>query len=317
MIRRRDRRAGHAAPGLHGVRVAVRRAVLEVQRPGQAARRDRRTLTVRRMTAERDGVADAPRERTCRHVDHGPRQAVVDEDLDRRGARREQRVRDPQPDRPRAGRLIREGRAGDGRVVVLAIAIEIPGVGQGSTFGVRRVGAVEGHDQGGCARGRRRGDRRGRCLIPGRIRDPMDGPTFEVDVEQVAARSDLQGDRVRRAGDEGLDLRRIGQAVGPCLHRPDAVARVIGEEQRVRHRPPGRSRPGRRPGRRWRSCPLGTSRSARPSRCGRTSSTARADPSARHTTSRTCRGSRCRSRTGARSPRSRASLRSRSSSRAG
>ena len=59
----------------------------------------------------------------------------------------------------------------------------------------------------------------------------MDGAAFVIDVEDITIRPDLEADRVRCAGHEGLDPRWIREAVRARKHRPDAVSRVVREEQ--------------------------------------------------------------------------------------
>ena len=69
--------------------------------------------------------------------------------------------------------------------------------------------------------------------VVGRDRaDAPDVPALEVDVVQVAVRPELELDRVRRARHERLDVAGIRQSVRAAQHRPDAVAAVVGEEQR-------------------------------------------------------------------------------------
>ena len=81
----------------------------------------------------------------------------------------------------------------------------------------------------------------------------MDGAVVHVDVEQVAARADLQVNGMpgcaagRVDADEGLDVRRVRQPVRAGHHGPDLVAAVVGEEQRAVVLRPDTTRPGRTP----------------------------------------------------------------------
>ncbi|WP_346277795.1 hypothetical protein [Pseudonocardia sp.] len=67
----------------------------------------------------------------------------------------------------------------------------------------------------------------------------MDGAVLYVEVEQVAAGTDLQvdgmpGGTARRVdADERLQPGRVGQPVRAREDRPDLVAAVVGEEQRA------------------------------------------------------------------------------------
>ena len=124
--------------------------------------------------------------------------------------------------------------AGRGRVVVRAIAVEIPGVAQGvARVGVAGTGGVEVDGErrrpvrrAGAGDGRRR-------LVPVEVANAPDRAAVEVDVEQLALGRDLDVDRVGRGCDEVGDGGRVGEAVGAREHDPDAVARVVGEEQRA------------------------------------------------------------------------------------
>ena len=73
------------------------------------------------------------------------------------------------------------------------------------------------------------------------VREAPDRAAIEVDVEQIAAGAGLDVHRVRSTRHDRLKLGWVGLAVRPERHRPDAVARVIGEEQpsveRARIRP--------------------------------------------------------------------------------
>ncbi len=62
--------AGHAGPALDRVRMAVRRTVLQEERPGQRGGGERSLLGVGRMAREGDRVADLPGQGGGRGVDH-------------------------------------------------------------------------------------------------------------------------------------------------------------------------------------------------------------------------------------------------------
>ena len=103
--------------------------------------------------------------------------------------------------------------------------------------------------------------------------DAADRPAVEVDVDEVALRGRSPGRRGwRRPGTNGSRRAGVGQAARAALHRPHAVAHVVGDEQRAvvvgrvgaaargregqarqrgaRRRGRTRPRPGRRGGRR-------------------------------------------------------------------
>ena len=120
------------------------------------------------------------------------------------------------------------------RVVVLPVVVEVPGVGQRRAFRVGRAGPVEVDQQGRRPGGGRRADHGRRCLVARGVRDAVDVAALEVDVEEVAVRPRLEVDRVRCGRDERRDLGLVGQAVAARAHEPDAVARVVREEQAVR-----------------------------------------------------------------------------------
>ena len=157
----------------------------------------------------------------------------------------------------------------------------------------------------------RDGDRR---PVAAEVADPADRAAVEVGVEEVAARADLRGrpGSLRGVTNVGRSA-GFGQAVRARGHRPDAVARVVGEEQRAvvrggvaaaarrREREPGDRRAAGRTrlaGHDLRAVVVGEVRRGRP-------------PPVRRRGSRRCSGSRCRSRTARRRPRSTASRSSR------
>ena len=98
-------------------------------------------------------------------VDDRRRQGVVDQDRAARGAGRERRVGHPQADGVGAGGRERDGRLRGRRVVVLAVVVEVPGVGQRRAFRIGRAGPVEVDEQR--RRAGRRATRRSRRSAPG------------------------------------------------------------------------------------------------------------------------------------------------------
>ena len=119
----------------------------------------------------------------------------------------------------RAGRRVGERRVGRRRVAERAVAVEIPGVGDRVAVGIGRRRAVEGHLQRRRpARRGRRGARASGGWLAGEVLDPPDRAAVEVDVEEVAARPDLQIDRIGRRRQEGRALRRDRAARSrPCV----------------------------------------------------------------------------------------------------
>ena len=100
------------------------------------------------------------------------------------------------------------------------------------TVGVARGGPAEADVERNAARGRVRGDLRHRRVVRAEEADALDPPVVEVGVEEVAVRADLQVDRVRGSRDEGLAAVRVREPGAAREHGPDAVARVVGEEER-------------------------------------------------------------------------------------
>ena len=70
----------------------------------------------------------------------------------------------------------------------------------------------------------------GRAVL--HVHDATDGAFPVAHVEEVATRTDLERDRARRLCEQ-VSLRRAGQPVRSREHHPDAVARVVGEEERA------------------------------------------------------------------------------------
>ena len=128
-----------------------------------------------------------------------------------------------------------------------AVAVEIPGVGEGVRgVRVRRARGVEVDRERERAVRRVGGGKRVRCGVRGAGRaDAPDRPRPDVHVVEVAAGAHLQVHRIARVLREDDALVRVGQAVGPGPQRPDAVARVVGEEQRAGVRRRERAAAGR------------------------------------------------------------------------
>ena len=104
-----------------------------------------------------------------------------------------------------------EGGLGGSGIAEDAVAVQIPGIGQGIA-GIRIAGAtsIKGDSKRGWP-GQRRGLNDGRGgLIAARELDASDGPSIEVYIEQVASWAHLQVDRIRGAGHKRGPRRRIG-----------------------------------------------------------------------------------------------------------
>ena len=63
--------------------------------------------------------------------------------------------------------------------------------------------------------------------------DPSDRAAVEIDIEQFTARRDLDVHRVRRGRHEVLQQPWCRKPVRVLLHHPDAIAGIIGEEERA------------------------------------------------------------------------------------
>ncbi len=212
------------------VNVTVRGAVMQQKRPGQRGSRKRPVLRVRRRSRERNDVVDPPRQIRQRCRDHRDRRAVLDADDD--GLRVHAAVR--------IGHLERHGMASETReriarvdrrgIPEVAVAVEVPRVAQGLRgIRMRRAGPAEADLQRGRSAQGARADRRHR----NEVLDPPDRLADDVDVEQIPARADRELDRSLRARNECLDVRGIRISVCVRQHHPDALARVVAEEERV------------------------------------------------------------------------------------
>ena len=132
-----------------------------------------------------------------------------------------------------AGARVPELRGRARGVVVLAVAIEVPLVGDRvARVGVAGLVRVEVHVERRVAVGRRGADHGARCLVAGGVVQAPDAAGVVVGIEEVVAGAELQLDRTGRPGAERLDPGRAGKPVGSSLHHPDAVARVVREEER-------------------------------------------------------------------------------------
>ena len=235
MVGSLERSAGYAGEVVDEMHVAVGRGVtvVEQHRPGQRRGGERPVLGVGRAAGERDLLAG------------DPLNAGVGS-LDRRGRSRVPRMHDHLRDRARAltvGDPEADGHvAGSGvgliggcrrRVTILAVSVEIPGVGDRIAVGIARSGGVEAHVQrhrpvrGSC------GDGGDRWLVACEVLHAVDRAVGDVDVVEIPARPDLEVDRRPRCLVELGDRRRIRQAVRALERHPYALARVVGEKQRA------------------------------------------------------------------------------------
>ena len=180
------------------------------------------------------------------------------------------------------------------RVVELPVSVQVPCVAQGvSGIGVARAGAVEVNGQRHVATERVGGRDRGRNVIRGIARevDPADVAPDHVGVVEVAARPGREVDGKCRVALERLDVRAVREPVAAGEHRPDALARVVREEERPvvgrRERSSLRVEPERRDHR----PPGGVAVLARYDAASLLDRQSRARPRSRpHRGSRTCRG---------------------------
>jgi hypothetical protein len=231
-----ERSRGDPVEGLDQVFVAAAGAVADDLRPGQGGRRKGAVLRVGGVAGEADGVAHRPGEAGRGRVDHrcGGGVAGADGDGDR-GAHRggPASIGDLELDHigPRGG--VGEARVGGGRVVVGAVAVQVPGVADRVAVGVGGAAAVELHGEGRRAAGRVGGGHGVGRVVGAEVPQAADLPAFEVGVEQIAA--GRVGRQVHGMGvgvdHERLDVVGIGQAVAAGQHRPDAVAGVVAEER--------------------------------------------------------------------------------------
>jgi hypothetical protein len=209
--------------------MAVGRAVVEDQAPGQRRGRQRTILGIGCASRELDQIADLPGRAGGRRADRRTRGRVARGDRHGRGAGRVVGVADAQARGVDALARVRVARGDRGRVVVLAVAVQVPGIAQAVTrVRVARAGAVELNGQRRGAGAGRGG--RDRCwwLVRRGEADLTDGAAVEVGVEELAARPDLELHWIRSPRREGADPGRVGNAVQARQHRPDAVARVVG-----------------------------------------------------------------------------------------
>ncbi len=93
--------------------------------------------------------------------------------------------------------------------------------------------AVEAHIKRGRALGGRGRGHRCRGPVREQVADAADRAAVQVGVVEVAAGTHLEVHRTRGPGHEGLPLGGVGEPVRAGEHHPDAVARVVREEERV------------------------------------------------------------------------------------
>ena len=234
VVRGDDGSSGDAGVLLDGMGVAGRRrdAVVEDQRPAEGRRAEGAAFRVGGPARERDHVADAPARGGDRRRDGRLRGSVARSDDDRVGRLEARRVAHAQHCRDAARNGVRAIDDGRRTVVELSVAVEIPGIGERVAVGIRGTAPVEADVQRHGAAGRCRGRIRDRRAVATGVLDAPDRATVEVDVEEVATRADLQVDRIRCVGPERLAQVHVGHAARARTHDPDAVAGVVGEEER-------------------------------------------------------------------------------------
>ena len=114
------------------------------------------------------------------------------------------------------GRAVQGDRVSVGRVRLAVRAVELDrpvAVGHDRVVQVAQVCAL-------WRLRRRRGDLADRAAV-------------EVGVVEVAVGAELEIDGVGSARNEGVDLPGVGDRITALLHHPDAIARVVGEEERA------------------------------------------------------------------------------------
>ena len=223
----------HERLDIMGVATVERGAVVDDQRPGQVRGGQRALLRVRGATGERDHLPDHPFRLRRRRDDRRRRRGVAGGDGDGRHRERVGRIGHAQRNVVGLGERVGEGRGDRVGVAIHAIAVEIPRVAESVAIGIMRARAIQ-VDRQGCRTvghiGRHRGHR---WLVGAEVLDALEHAVVVIDVEQVTARPDLDVGRSAGIADEGLAERRVGQPVGAGRHDPDALARVIGHEERV------------------------------------------------------------------------------------
>src|SRR5215212_2625622 len=232
VIWRNERATGHTSELLHHVLVAVGRAVVHDQGPRQSRIGECAVLLVCGRSGEGDRVPNLPGGGGKGGAYGSRRRGVAGAYFERlvEGVGRSLAVGDPEIDSVGASR-VGLTRIRQGGVVVGSVSVEVPSVGQGAAFWVGGGGSVEFHRQGGRTAGGvglRDGLRR---TVASAVLNTPDSSAREVRVEEVSVRADLQVDRARSTRDKGAQLGRVWQPVGALLHNPDALARVVGEEQ--------------------------------------------------------------------------------------
>ena len=248
VVRRDERAAGHPVVVLHGVCVAVVHgdAVVDDQVPRQGRGGQRTILLVGRGAGEAHVLADVPVECRGRGVDRDAGRRLTRVDPEIVVVAGPMRVGDAQAHVVRA-LVVRGPRELLGRVVVLAVAVQVPRVGERvALVGVGRAGGVEPDLERGRPVGRRGHGVGGRsAVLVTRVGDLPNGAEGDVDEEQVSVRAHLHVDRVDAEVGEHREIAGVGQPVGALLHDPDALTRVVREEQRTPEgRREGRGRGG-------------------------------------------------------------------------
>ena len=233
-----ERAARNSGEGSQRVAVTAvgRHAVVDDRGPRERTRGQWLPRAVDRTAAEVDGVTDLPRKGGGRGGDRRRRRRPRIHNH-ARGVGAPDRVGDPEPHRrgPRGERLAGRGRCRIGE----RAAAEIPRVGESLARGGSSVERdVERRSTGGRA-GRRDDAGHGRGLGPRGVPDAVDRATpgdaaREADVEEVATGGfhDEVDRFLGRALEQG-GLRLVGQAAGTGGEIPDALTRVVGEEQRA------------------------------------------------------------------------------------
>ena len=215
---------------LVGVGVAARGTVVDQHRPGERRFGKVSVLRIGRAAREVDALVGAPCESRVGRVDGGRGRFVARRHGEHVGhVEHVVVVGDLQAHVVGSRVRVREGRVRQGGVVELAVAVEIPGVGDG-VAGLRRRGA-----------GAREVDRERREPEQRRAGGHGDGPELdaddaasrEIDVIEVPVRADLQVHGELRRGGERRPSRGVRDAVPAREHDPHALARVVREEEGV------------------------------------------------------------------------------------
>ena len=225
-----------SAVGLNLVLVAAggveRRAVVQDQLPAQPARGHRAARGAGGRAREGDVLAHAPAGARGRRLD-GRRRWASRSDRQRVGVGKAAGVGNPQPDRVRAAGGVGEVGLGGRGVIEGAVTVKVPGVAERVVLRVGGPGAVKADgERSGAAGGVGGGVRGGRAVAHQRA-DAVDRTAAQIGVVEIAVRTDLEVHRPRGALDERLAGRGVRNPAGAREHDPDAISRVVGEEQRA------------------------------------------------------------------------------------